>query len=167
MPGRQIARAMRRHCSLAAGQCRISDARKLLSGAAEAGAAASCRTSSACSLSWGSTPRLAPSVRAGLRQTESGCAVSAPKKPALPCQTRTIWGLVRRLLCEVGKGTWCLGGVWRCAIDCAVPCGLMVRMPGFHLGAPGSIPGMGKSFCVDFVSLAGKLAGGPFWNVSW
>ena len=42
---------------------------------------------------------------------------------------------------------------------CADPCGLMVRTPGFHLGAPGSIPGMGKN-CVDFVWLA--FAGCPF-----
>ena len=31
-----------------------------------------------------------------------------------------------------------------------VPCGLVVRIPGFHPGGPGSIPGMGVFFFIFF-----------------
>ena len=28
-----------------------------------------------------------------------------------------------------------------------IPCGLVVRIPAFHAGGPGSIPGVGNTFC--------------------
>ena len=34
--------------------------------------------------------------------------------------------------------------IFLCAF--AVPCGLVARIPGFHPGGPGSIPGMGRNF---------------------
>ena len=35
-----------------------------------------------------------------------------------------------------------------CFVTCSVPDGLGVRIPGFHPGGPGSIPGLGASFFI-------------------
>ena len=37
-----------------------------------------------------------------------------------------------------------------------IRCGLVVRIPGFHPGGPGSIPGIGTSFLIHF-SFPGEL----------
>ncbi|GIY52197.1 hypothetical protein CEXT_184811 [Caerostris extrusa] len=46
-----------------------------------------------------------------------------------------------------------------------LPCGLVVRIPGFHPGGPGSIPGMGRWFHGVMVSTLDSESSDPSSNL--
>ena len=51
-----------------------------------------------------------------------------------------------------------------------IPFGLVVRIPGFHPGGPGSIPGMGSFFICDFCvikQITNRLLKIPYLTKFW